>query len=105
MRESTNDDTEAVWQDTYILDAGLDAGLDLPYTCRGGICGCAPCMSRCTRCDALQPQAPPARAVVPPPVAPLQKCSGKSSKSSYRPVGTVIAEAAATALFARLPLP
>ena len=26
-------------QDSYILDAGLDAGLELPYTCRGGICG------------------------------------------------------------------
>jgi ferredoxin len=26
-------------QDTYILDAGLDAGLELPFTCRGGICG------------------------------------------------------------------
>ncbi|KAK9825764.1 hypothetical protein WJX74_005569 [Apatococcus lobatus] len=25
--------------DSYILDAGLDAGLELPYTCRGGICG------------------------------------------------------------------
>ncbi|PRW57228.1 chloroplast precursor [Chlorella sorokiniana] len=28
----------------YILDAGLDAGLELPYTCRGGICGC--CVGR-----------------------------------------------------------
>ena len=28
-------------QDTYILDAGLDNGIELPYTCRGGICGCA----------------------------------------------------------------
>jgi ferredoxin len=26
-------------QDTYILDSGLDAGLELPFTCRGGICG------------------------------------------------------------------
>ncbi|KAK9815253.1 hypothetical protein WJX72_000704 [[Myrmecia] bisecta] len=25
--------------DTYILEAGLDAGVELPYTCRGGICG------------------------------------------------------------------
>ena len=23
----------------YVLDAGLDAGLELPFTCRGGICG------------------------------------------------------------------
>lgn len=30
-------------QDQYILDAGLDAGLELPYTCRGGICGCVGC--------------------------------------------------------------
>jgi 2Fe-2S type ferredoxin len=26
-------------RDTYILDSGLDAGLELPFTCRGGICG------------------------------------------------------------------
>jgi 2Fe-2S type ferredoxin len=26
-------------KDAYILDAGLEAGLELPYTCRGGICG------------------------------------------------------------------
>jgi ferredoxin len=26
-------------KDTYILDSGLDAGLELPFTCRGGICG------------------------------------------------------------------
>lgn len=28
----------------YILDAGLDAGLELPYTCRAGICGA--CVAR-----------------------------------------------------------
>ena len=26
-------------KDTYILDSGLDCGLELPFTCRGGICG------------------------------------------------------------------
>lgn len=26
-------------QAAYILDSGLDAGLELPFTCRGGICG------------------------------------------------------------------
>jgi hypothetical protein len=26
-------------QDSYILDAGMAAGLELPFTCRGGICG------------------------------------------------------------------
>lgn len=26
-------------KDTYMLDSGLDAGLELPFTCRGGICG------------------------------------------------------------------
>lgn len=29
----------SVSQDGYILDAGLNAGLELPFTCRGGICG------------------------------------------------------------------
>ena len=27
-------------QDTYILEAGLQNDVELPYTCRGGICGC-----------------------------------------------------------------
>ena len=31
--------TVAYLQDTYILDAGIEAGLELPYTCRAGICG------------------------------------------------------------------
>ena len=31
-------------QAVYILDAGLDAGLELPYTCRAGICGA--CVAR-----------------------------------------------------------
>ena len=26
-------------QDTYILEAGLQNDVELPYTCRGGICG------------------------------------------------------------------
>ncbi len=33
-------------KDTYILDSGLDAGLELPFTCRGGICGA--CVGRVT---------------------------------------------------------
>ena len=28
-------------QDTYILEAGLQNDVELPYTCRGGICGYA----------------------------------------------------------------
>ncbi|KAL4451918.1 hypothetical protein ABPG75_007580 [Micractinium tetrahymenae] len=28
----------------YILNAGLEAGLELPFTCKGGICGC--CVGR-----------------------------------------------------------
>jgi hypothetical protein len=28
-------------QDMYILNAAEAAGIDLPATCRGGICGCA----------------------------------------------------------------
>jgi hypothetical protein len=35
----TASDSSPGVQDAYILDAGLDAGLELPYTCRGGICG------------------------------------------------------------------
>ena len=31
-------------QSSYILDAGIEAGLELPYTCKGGICGC--CVGR-----------------------------------------------------------
>ena len=34
-------DLKDLAQDQYILDAGLDAGVELPYTCRGGICGWA----------------------------------------------------------------
>ncbi|RMZ52439.1 hypothetical protein APUTEX25_000018, partial [Auxenochlorella protothecoides] len=33
-------------KDGYILDAGLNAGLELPFTCRGGICGA--CVGRVT---------------------------------------------------------
>lgn len=32
---------------SYILDAGLEAGLELPFTCRGGICGA--CVGRVTQ--------------------------------------------------------
>jgi hypothetical protein len=31
-------------QGGYILDAALEAGLELPFTCKGGICGC--CVGR-----------------------------------------------------------
>lgn len=31
--------TIQVKKSEYILDAGLEAGLELPYTCRSGICG------------------------------------------------------------------
>ena len=34
-------------EDQYILDAGIDAGLELPFTCRGGICGA--CVAKCTK--------------------------------------------------------
>ena len=34
-------------EDQYILDAAIDAGLELPYTCRGGICGA--CVAKCTK--------------------------------------------------------
>lgn len=33
----------------YILDAGLEAGLELPFTCKGGICGC--CVGRVAEGD------------------------------------------------------
>ena len=31
--------------DQYVLDAALEAGLELPFTCRGGICGA--CVAKC----------------------------------------------------------
>ncbi|OUS45173.1 ferredoxin I [Ostreococcus tauri] len=31
----------------YILDAGLEAGIEIPFTCRGGICGA--CVARCAK--------------------------------------------------------
>ena len=33
--------------DQYILDAALDNGLELPFTCRGGICGA--CVAKCVK--------------------------------------------------------
>ena len=36
----------------YILDAGLEAGIEIPFTCRGGICGA--CVARCARGDVDQ---------------------------------------------------
>lgn len=35
----THSATARCLQATYLLDSGLDAGLELPFTCRGGICG------------------------------------------------------------------
>lgn len=37
--QNYSDGRRQTLQDTYILDAGLEAGLELPFTCRGGICG------------------------------------------------------------------
>ena len=36
----------------YILDAGLEAGIEIPFTCRGGICGA--CVARCASGDVDQ---------------------------------------------------
>ena len=37
------------------MDAGLDAGVELPYTCRGGICGCgAPLPRYSCHCSLLR---------------------------------------------------
>lgn len=40
-------------EDQYILDAGIDAGLELPFTCRGGICGA--CIAKCTSGPSVRP--------------------------------------------------
>lgn len=33
-------------QDTYILDSAIDQGVELPYTCKSGICGWAQVLVR-----------------------------------------------------------
>ena len=50
VRCSLSDTHYCIAQDTYILDAGLDAGVELPYTCRGGICGCGAPLPDSIRC-------------------------------------------------------
>lgn len=35
--------------EAYVLDAGIDSGLELPFSCRGGICGA--CVGRVTQGD------------------------------------------------------
>ena len=39
MEEGALSVADTRWQDTYILEAGLNNDVELPYTCRGGICG------------------------------------------------------------------